>query len=462
MRMRLRVCRLRLRVRRGGEVDMSLKSTAAGGRIAPSGLHHFRDPDGNHRFHLRVERDGNGILTVDASRILHLNRVASDSAWMILSGFSDEKVIRRLRSSYNVGRKQAASDLADFRKVFEGLLKSGAGDPVVYGNLDVMDPFQRTVTSPYRLDLALTYRCNLKCSHCYNLSRNKKELSTEQWKSVIRKAWDAGIPHVIFTGGEATLRDDLIELTQFAESLGLVTGLLTNGVKLADPDYVRDLREAGIDHIQITLESSDPQIHNTMTGADSFQDTVAGITNCLEAGIHTITNTTITLANADSMPETVKFLSDLGLKTIAANAVIKSGKALEGDFSEPLEKLEGVLLDISSLTKELDMRLIWYSPTRYCELNPLEFDLGPKRCTAGEYNLCIEPDGEVLPCQSWYESAGNIITEGWDEIWNGEFLRSIRNREWAVAECGDCIHFSICGGGCPLERKNGAACVDSI
>lgn len=453
---------MRLRLRRRGEVEMIDKVNPAGENISSPGLHHFRSKDGCHRFHLRVEEDGSGILTVDASKILHLNRVACDSALMILSEIPERKIIKVIRSRYSVGRKQAARDLADFKTVFSGILESGAGEPVVYNNLEMNDPFERSVSAPYRMDLALTYRCNLACSHCYNVTRDKSELTTGQWKDVIRKTWDIGIPHVIFTGGEATLRDDLVELTGFAESLGLVTGLLTNGVKLADPGYVNELKEAGIDHIQITLESSDPEIHNRMTGVESFRDTVEGVSNCLEAGIFTITNTTITKDNADSITDTVSFLSELGLSTFAVNTVIHSGRALESDFSLPIEKLEGVLLDISRMAADLEMRLIWYSPTRYCSLNPLEFDLGPKRCTAGEYNLCIEPDGEVLPCQSWYESAGNILTEDWNDIWNGEFLRSIRSRDWAVAECGGCVHFRICGGGCPLERKNGAACRDSM
>ena len=414
-------------------------------RIAPTGLHHFRSGDGNHRFHLRVEENGCGMLTVDASRILHLNRVACDSAWMILSEIPEKSIVSRIRSRYNVGKKKAAADLADFNEVLSGILKSGAEEPVIYNNLELLKPFERSVSAPYRVDLALTYSCNLACSHCYNLKREKTELSTDQWKDVIKRVWDIGVPHLIFTGGEATLRDDLVELVGFAESLGLVTGLLTNGVKLADPGYVNELKEAGLDHVQITLESSDPVIHNSMTGADSFRDTVTGISNCLKAGLFTITNTTITKANADSAADTVLFLKELGLDTFAANAIIHSGKALEGDFSLPLTELEGVLLDISDLAAENDMRMIWYSPTKYCKLNPLELDLGPKRCTAGEYNLCVEPDGEILPCQSWYESAGNILTDDWNDIWNGEFLRSIRNRDWAEAECRSCVHKCFSG-----------------
>ncbi len=63
------------------------------------------------------------------------------------------------------------------------------------------------------------------------------------------------------------------------------------------------------------------------------------------------------------------------------------------------------------LAEGLDLRLIWYTPTRYCRINPVELELGPGHCTAGRYNLCVEPDGAVIPCQSYYERAGNLLTE---------------------------------------------------
>jgi radical SAM protein with 4Fe4S-binding SPASM domain len=439
---------------------MSEIKKGSGRRICPKGIHHFLR--NGHRLHLRADEAGSGILTVDASRIIHLNSVAVDMTWMILSGHAGTEAVRMLKNRYNVGRRKAASDLADFSGVLETILETGASEPISFLNMDVREPFQSPVEVPYRMDLALTYRCNLDCGHCYNQTREKQELSTEQWKDVIRLVWDLGVPHVIFTGGEATLREDLSELIGFAESQGMVTGLLTNGVKLADGDYLEGIMEAGLDHVQITLESYDKSVHNMMVGEDGFDSTVLAIRNCLDAGLHTITNTTITRLNRDGMIGTVQFAHDLGLKAVAANAVIHSGKALEGDYAlSPLE-LEATMLNLTETVDELGMRFIWYSPTRYCAFNPLEFSLGPKRCTAVEYNLCVEPDGEVLPCQSWYESAGNILTDSWDSIWNSKLMKGARNRTWVEEECGGCVHFSLCGGGCPLERKNGGPCRDSM
>lgn len=436
------------------------KLKEAGKRVTNPGMYHFRKEE--HRMHLRVSNNGRGILTVDASRMIHFNSVATDMTWMILSAWEEKEIIKALCKRYSVKKKQAIADYREFKTVMENILESGASEPISFVNMDVTEPFANKVEVPFRMDIALTYNCNINCGHCYNQTRDKKELSTEQWKTVFKKIWDLGIPHVIFTGGEATLRKDLVELIVYAESLGLITGLLTNGVKLADEAYLNSLIEAGLDHIQITLESSNKDIHNKMTNADSFDATVAGIKNCVKAGIHTITNTTITKSNAAGMVETIQFVHDLGLKAVAANAIIYSGKAIDGNFAVSTDKLETTILDMNEKIEELGLKFIWYSPTKYCSFNPLEFDLGEKRCTAAEYNLCVEPDGEVLPCQSWYESAGNILTDPWDSIWNSELMKGARDRKWVEDQCRECVHFNLCGGGCPLEQKNGVACRDSM
>ena len=89
------------------------------------------------------------------------------------------------------------------------------------------------------------------------VDRVKRELSTEEWKTILQKAWDAGIPHVVFTGGEPTLRPDLPDLIAEAERLGEVSGLLTNGLRLAEPAYLQTLLKSGLDHVMILLDPDD-------------------------------------------------------------------------------------------------------------------------------------------------------------------------------------------------------------
>ncbi|MEX1248182.1 MAG: SPASM domain-containing protein, partial [Anaerolineales bacterium] len=91
--------------------------------------------------------------------------------------------------------------------------------------------------------------------------------------------------------------------------------------------------------------------------------------------------------------------------------------------------------------------------------SPVELEIGAKRCNAGEYSLCIEPNGDVLPCQSYYVSAGNILRDPWEQIWDGELFRSFRYREqdpqgYGLPEkCWTCPDLPLCGGGCRIERE---------
>lgn len=435
-------------------------------RITPRGLHHFRGEGdfARRRIHLRCEPDGSGILVLDASKILHLNQTAIDFIYLFLSGFEEDGITDKIKRKYNVSRKRVRRDLEEIRNTVKNLLEDSPACPVTYIGLDRIEPFKTPVSAPYRMDIALTYRCNVDCAHCYNVKKDSKELREEEWKIVLNKLWDTGIPHVVFTGGEPTLRNDLPVLISHAESLGMVTGLLTNGVRLYDRKYLKKLKDMGLDHVQITLESSDALIHNRMVGAETFEKTVAAIKNCIEENIYVITNTTITKKNAKTLPGTVEFLSDMGLQTFAVNSIIYSGNALEGDFALKTDQLIKLLSVIREIAEKRNLRMIWYTPTRYCSLNPVELELGPKRCTAGVYNLCIEPDGSVLPCQSYYESAGNILMDEWESIYNHPVMKRIRNRDWVDTECRDCENFDLCGGGCPLETEMEKAirCCDSM
>ena len=92
------------------------------------------------------------------------------------------------------------------------------------------------------MDLAITYRCNNACAHCYNgRPRNYPELSTQEWYKILDDLWKIGIPHIVFTGGEPTLREDLPDLIRHAEQNGQITGINTNGRRLKDKEYLQSL-----------------------------------------------------------------------------------------------------------------------------------------------------------------------------------------------------------------------------
>jgi radical SAM protein with 4Fe4S-binding SPASM domain len=303
------------------------------------------------------------------------------------------------------------------------------------------------------MDLALTYRCNNDCSHCYNARpRSYPELTTKQWKRALDRLWELAIPHIVFTGGEPTLRDDLPELIAHAEQNGQITGLNTNGRRLSDAGYLKQLVDSGLDHIQITLESHDPEIHDLMVRTKgAWRQTVAGLQNALDTPLFVMTNTTMLLDNSTSMSDTLDFLGELGVPTIGLNALIYSGRGLSVGTGLSEHELQPLLELAHDRTAKYNQRLIWYTPTQYCNFDPMQLELGVKGCTAALYNMCIEPDGEVLPCQSYYQSLGNIVADPWEKIWNHDLAVSLRERQKLPAKCNGCALLPECGGGCPLK-----------
>jgi radical SAM protein with 4Fe4S-binding SPASM domain len=307
------------------------------------------------------------------------------------------------------------------------------------------------------MDLALTYRCNNDCAHCYNArSRDFPELSTEKWYKILDRLWAIGIPHIVFTGGEPTLRQDLPELIAHAEQNGQITGINTNGRRLSDIDYVESLVSAGLDHVQITLESHDVNIHETMVNArGAWKQTVAGIRNVLETPLYVMTNTTMLKMNSPTLAQTLNLLVDIGVPTVGLNALIYSGRGATVNSGVAETDLPVLLSIARDITSAHDQRLIWYTPTQYCNFDPMQLELGVKGCTAALYNMCIEPNGDVIPCQSYYQSLGNILTTKWSNIWNHKLSIQLRERKGIPEKCSKCSLINECGGGCPLASKAG-------
>ena len=110
----------------------------------------------------------------------------------------------------------------------------------------------------------------------------------------------------------------------------------------------------------------------------------------------------------------------------------------------------------------LGLKFLWYTPTQYCRLDPIKLGLGVKSCTAALMNMCVGPNGDVYPCQSYFEKLGNILEDNWRKIWNNTTAKRIRKREYVDPKCNDCPQLQICGGGCPLElQKDEFLCSES-
>ena len=316
-------------------------------------------------------------------------------------------------------------------------LTAGQEPPVHVQPMD-LGAYARYMAAPHRMDLMVSsmekdgaWHCNQKCLHCYAAGQplsDTPELTTAQWKEVLDRLRAANIPQVTFTGGEPTLRADLVELVDAAQ--WFVTRLNTNG-RLLTPALCQKLYDASLDSVQVTLYSHDKDIHNALVGADGFDDTVAGIRAAVAAGLSVSVNTPLCSLNT-AYDEMLRFVHGLGVRYVTCSGLIPSGGAV-GDESRATalteQQLTDVLTKAVAVTEELEMELDFTSPGWLKEetLRALGLTLVPS-CGACLSNMAVAPDGGVIPCQSWLSSQplGNILADDWDKIWQSERCAAIR------------------------------------
>lgn len=197
--------------------------------------------------------------------------------------------------------------LGDLERMLRSIVAIARGQepPEEVGILSLGE-YAGRMSAPHRMDLMISamtregaWHCNQKCLHCYAAGQplgQRPELTTDQWKALLEKLRRANIPQVTFTGGEPTLRQDLVELAEAAQ--WFVTRLNTNG-RLLTPELCRGLFEASLDSVQVTLYAADAAVHNALVGAEGFDDTVQGIRNAAAAGLIVSVNTPLCSLNRD-------------------------------------------------------------------------------------------------------------------------------------------------------------------
>jgi radical SAM protein with 4Fe4S-binding SPASM domain len=440
-------------------IEMSFIKKALRAKI-PQGRYTYRGTDryAGMSLQLRIEQNGQGVMVINANTVLHLNHTATAFAYYFMQGLPQANVLKKIHHLYRVNIETAKADYEKLVYTISTLAQTEKIDPVSFLEIEKEEPFTYQYSAPLRMDLALTFRCQNDCVHCYAGGPHETpELNTPQWKQVINRLSEIGVFILTFTGGEPTLREDLPELLLYAQNKGMVTGLITNGRKLKDKSYVELLEKSGLDFAQITLESHKPLVHDSMTGSKgSWKETLAGIRNAVQSQIYVSTNTTLSKQNAPTFLDTVDFIKSLDVNAFGCNSLIYSGRAnaVEKEFALPLETLKELLPKIRDKAHMLGLKFLWYTPTQYCRFDPVQMGLGVKSCTAAMINMCVGPNGDVYPCQSYFESLGNILTVEWEKIWNNPLAVKLRNREYAEQKCKDCPQLQVCGGGCPLELES--------
>ncbi len=319
----------------------------------------------------------------------------------------------------------------------------------------------------------ITRRCNLKCVHCYAQAKDmlfKNELSTEEGKNLIDDLAQFGVPVLLFSGGEPTIRQDLPELAAYAVKKGMRAVISTNGTLISE-EMARTLKEIGLSYVGISLDGME-EIHDRFRGVKgAFKSAIKGIENSKKAGIKVGLRFTINKINVSEITSVFNLLEDMDIPRVCFYHLVYAGrgsKLVNEDLSHK-ETREAVDL-IMDLTKKLHekdkpkevltvdnhadgpyvyLRLLKENPKRAKEvLELLEMNEGN---SSGRGIGCISWDGEVYADQFWrHYSFGNVRNRPFSEIWTDTsepLMKRLKDKKkYVKGRCATCRWLNICAG----------------
>ena len=302
----------------------------------------------------------------------------------------------------------------------------------------------------------LTYRCNLQCPYCYNpldIGAHREELTTDAWLGVIDEAAAMGIVHVGFSGGEPTLRPDLPELVAHAARAGLYTNLITQGTFL-DDTHLDALLEAGLDHIQISIQAPEEELADTIAGAHVHARKEEAIARVAQRDVALTLNCVLHRGNHDMIGNVIAFAQRHGIRKLELANVQFYGWAYRNRFGllPTQEQCDRALVVVEEARRRLagQMQIVYVLPDYFGDR--------PKACMNGwgRAFLTVTPDGRVLPCQA----AASIPTLKFERIgerplaaiWeNGPAFTAYRGTGWMPEPCRSCDRREIDWGGCRCQ-----------
>ena len=322
----------------------------------------------------------------------------------------------------------------------------------------------------------LTYKCNLDCVHCYvDANRQCEEVNNGEAKLIVERLAEAGVKTLIFSGGEPLLRADIFELCDYASQKGLFVGVCTNGTQV-DGESALKLKEAGVKVVTISIDGLE-RSHDSFRRHDgSFNKTMAGIKQCLGAGLQVGVELTPTKFNYKDVTAVIKTLKDNGVLYPHLRRFVLLGRGAQNSqalgispndyaaflqnwfdgssengvfcmaFHEPLYQVLLFRNSLKSPWSILRILRVFFQGSEWSNI-PSVLSKSHIGCIAGTLWCGIMPNGDVRACPLLPITLGNIMNDSLRGIWeNSRVVRDLQDRSSLKGRCGVCGYRSVCGG----------------
>jgi pyrroloquinoline quinone biosynthesis protein E len=309
---------------------------------------------------------------------------------------------------------------------------------------------------PLWLVAELTYKCPLHCPFCSNpvdLAANQTELTTAEWCRVLQEARALGAVQLGLTGGEPLSRPDLHELVAEARRLGFYSNLITSGIGLNET-RIRSLKDAGLDHIQLSFQDSTRELNDFLSSTRTFELKRRIAALIKGHGFPMVMNCVIHRLNIDHVERIIDLALEIGAEYLElANTQFYGWAHLNREHLLPTrEQLERAEAVVAAYRQKVGDRLrILYVISDYYETRP-------KRCMNGWGTtfIVVTPDGTALPCHAARVLPGidfpSVRSTSVRDLWlNAPAFNRFRGEAWMPEPCRSCAEKSLDLGGCRCQ-----------
>ena len=312
------------------------------------------------------------------------------------------------------------------------------------------------VPRPYTLVAELTYRCPLQCPYCsnpVNFQAMREELSTEQWRRTFSEAADLGVVQLHLSGGEPVVRKDLADLIRHARECDLYTNLITGGT-LLNEENLRQFRDCGLDHVQLSIQDTDRETADLIAGARSYSRKLAVARLIKKLGFPLTLNVVLHRLNIDHVPELIAQAADLGAQRLELANTQYYAWALENRSALMPTRAQSDRAE--EIAREARARYRGTMEIAFVQVD--YFSAEPKACMGGwaRTYMCITPTGEVLPCHAAHVIPrlhfDSVQHQSLTTIWQqSSALNAFRGDAWMQEPCRSCPKKATDFGGCRCQ-----------
>ena len=318
-----------------------------------------------------------------------------------------------------------------------------------------------------------TRRCNLKCVHCYSHSADKDyggEMSAAEGRALLKDIADFGCKVILFSGGEPTLREGILDLVEYAAELGLRPVFSTNGTKLTT-EAIKVFKKAGLAYAGVSIDGLE-ETHDKFRGVKgAFAEAMKGVRNCLENGVKVGFRFTLTAMNQQDLPGLFDLIDKEGVPRFCIYHLVYAGrgtKLMEEDQTrEDARASMDLIMDRALALHEKGNPVEVLTVDNHCDGPHLYLRMAREKRpgtdeamrlmrsvggnSTGYGIVCVSWDGTVYPDQFWrHLPVGNVLERPLSEILQDddiEILHQLRNRgDLLEGRCGACKFKDICNG----------------